>query len=55
MEFSRADYLCGTGQKAFIAALMPKHPLYMRISATTFSLKRSRKAAINKKRDFDSR
>ncbi|PSC80088.1 hypothetical protein C7D71_30835 [Klebsiella pneumoniae] len=26
MEFSRADYLCGTGQKAFIAALMPKHP-----------------------------
>ncbi len=28
MEFSRADYLCGTGQKAFIAALMPKHPLY---------------------------
>ncbi|PLL13789.1 arginine N-succinyltransferase, partial [Klebsiella michiganensis] len=29
MEFSRADYLCGTGQKAFIAALMPKHPLYI--------------------------
>ncbi|TLV16794.1 arginine N-succinyltransferase [Klebsiella indica] len=29
MEFTRADYLCGTGQKAFIAALMPKHPLYI--------------------------
>lgn len=29
MEFARADYLCGTGQKAFIAALMPKHPLYI--------------------------
>ncbi|MDR9890028.1 arginine N-succinyltransferase [Pseudenterobacter timonensis] len=28
MEFSRADYLCGTGHKAFIAELMPKHPIY---------------------------
>ena len=28
MEFSRADYLCGTGKKAFIAELMPKHPIY---------------------------
>lgn len=28
MEFSKADYLCGTGQKAFIAELMPKHPIY---------------------------
>lgn len=28
MEFKRADYLCGTGQKAFIAELMPKHPIY---------------------------
>ena len=28
MEFTRADYLCGTGQKAFIAELMPKHPIY---------------------------
>lgn len=28
MEFSRADFLCGTGQKAFIAELMPKHPIY---------------------------
>ncbi|PWS15075.1 arginine N-succinyltransferase, partial [Klebsiella pneumoniae] len=29
IEFSRADYLSGTGKKAFIAALMPKHPLYI--------------------------
>lgn len=29
MSFSEADYLCGTGQKAFIAELMPKHPLYI--------------------------
>ncbi|MTD26143.1 arginine N-succinyltransferase [Erwinia sorbitola] len=29
MSFSDADYLCGTGQKAFIAELMPKHPLYI--------------------------
>lgn len=28
MPFARADYLCGTGQKAFIAELMPKHPIY---------------------------
>lgn len=28
MEFSKADFLSGTGQKAFIAELMPKHPLY---------------------------
>nr|WP_318381942.1 arginine N-succinyltransferase [uncultured Enterobacter sp.] len=28
MAFSRADHLCGTGQKAFIAELMPKHPIY---------------------------
>ncbi|XTZ36796.1 arginine N-succinyltransferase [Salmonella enterica] len=28
MEFSKADHLCGTGQKAFIAELMPKHPIY---------------------------
>ena len=27
MDFSRADFLCGTGQKAFIAELMPKHPI----------------------------
>lgn len=28
MEFSQADYLTGVGQKAFIAELMPKFPLY---------------------------
>ncbi|MBS0847535.1 arginine N-succinyltransferase [Citrobacter sp. JGM124] len=28
MAFSQADYLCGTGKKAFIAELMPKHPIY---------------------------
>lgn len=28
MDFSRADFLCGIGQKAFIAELMPKHPIY---------------------------
>ena len=28
MEFSRADYLTGVGNKAFIAQLMPKFPLY---------------------------
>ena len=25
---SREDFLCRTGQKAFIAELMPKHPIY---------------------------
>jgi arginine N-succinyltransferase len=28
MEYSRADYLTGIGQKAFIAQLMPHHPVY---------------------------
>ena len=28
MEFSQADYLTGVGNKAFIAKLMPKFPLY---------------------------
>ncbi|AXO61215.1 arginine N-succinyltransferase [Pseudomonas chengduensis] len=28
MEFSQADYLTGVGNKAFIAELMPKFPLY---------------------------
>ncbi|MBV1777283.1 arginine N-succinyltransferase [Burkholderiaceae bacterium DAT-1] len=28
MEFSEADYLTGLGQKAFIAELMPQHPVY---------------------------
>lgn len=29
MDFTDADFLSGTGQKAFIAELMPKHPLYI--------------------------
>lgn len=29
IDFSHADYLSGTGHKAFIAELMPKHPLYL--------------------------
>ena len=29
MSFNDADYLSGTGRKAFIAELMPKHPLYI--------------------------
>ncbi|OJU57386.1 MAG: arginine N-succinyltransferase [Acinetobacter sp. 39-4] len=29
MEFTKADYLSGTGKKAFIAELMPRHPLYV--------------------------
>lgn len=28
MEFSRADYLSGVGNKVFIAELMPQHPVY---------------------------
>jgi arginine N-succinyltransferase len=28
MEYSTADYLTGIGHKAFIAELMPKHPVY---------------------------
>ncbi|HEX5865625.1 MAG TPA: arginine N-succinyltransferase [Casimicrobiaceae bacterium] len=28
MEYSRADYLTGIGRKAFIAQLMPRHPVY---------------------------
>jgi arginine N-succinyltransferase len=31
MEYSRADYLTGIGQKAFIAELMPRHPVYTRL------------------------
>lgn len=29
MDFDKVDFLSGTGQKAFIAELMPKHPLYV--------------------------
>lgn len=28
-EFSRADYMVGTGNKSFIAELMPKYPIYV--------------------------
>lgn len=28
MEFSKADYLSGLGNKSFVAELMPKHPIY---------------------------
>ena len=31
MEFTRADYLTGTGQKSFIAELMPRHPVYVNL------------------------
>lgn len=29
IDFAKADYLSGAGNKAFIAELMPKHPLYV--------------------------
>ena len=31
MEYSTADYLTGIGQKAFIAELMPRHPVYLNL------------------------
>ena len=31
MDFATADYLSGIGQKVFIAELMPRFPVYMRI------------------------
>lgn len=31
IEFSQADYLTGTGNKAFVAELMPKHTLYIHL------------------------
>ncbi|MGE5089000.1 MAG: arginine N-succinyltransferase [Candidatus Levyibacteriota bacterium] len=31
MEYKRADYLTGTGQKSFIAELMPRHPVYVNL------------------------
>ena len=33
MEYKRADYLTGTGQKSFIAELMPRHPVYVNLLA----------------------
>src|SRR6202023_3918629 len=35
MEYSRADYLTGIGQKAFIAELMPRHPVYTTLLPAT--------------------
>src|SRR5438132_10326993 len=35
MEYSTADYLTGIGQKAFIAELMPKHPVYVNLRPAT--------------------
>ena len=29
IEFTKADYLSGTGQKSFIAEMMPRYPLYV--------------------------
>ncbi|WP_293760038.1 arginine N-succinyltransferase [uncultured Aquitalea sp.] len=29
IDFAQADYLTGVGQKAFVAELMPKHPVYV--------------------------
>lgn len=29
IDFAQADYLTGIGQKAFVAELMPKHPVYI--------------------------
>src|SRR5512132_3957741 len=31
MEYSRADYLTGIGQKSFVAELMPRHPVYVNL------------------------
>ncbi|TDR82029.1 arginine N-succinyltransferase [Paludibacterium purpuratum] len=31
MDFSRADYLTGLGEKTFVAELMPKHPIYLEL------------------------
>jgi arginine N-succinyltransferase len=31
MEYTTADYLTGIGQKAFIAELMPRHPVYVNL------------------------
>jgi len=31
MDYSTADYLTGIGQKSFVAELMPRHPVYVRL------------------------
>jgi len=35
MDFSHADHLSGLGSKAFIAELMPKHPVYVNLLPAT--------------------
>ena len=35
MEYKTADYLTGTGQKSFIAELMPRHPVYVNLLPQT--------------------
>jgi len=35
MEYTTADYLTGLGQKAFIAELMPRHPVYVNLLPET--------------------
>jgi arginine N-succinyltransferase len=35
MEYSTADYLTGIGQKAFVAELMPRHPVYVHLLPET--------------------
>jgi arginine N-succinyltransferase len=42
MEFSRADFLSGSGNKSFIAELMPRHPVYVNL------LSKETQAAIGK-------
>ena len=35
MEYKTADYLTGIGQKAFVAELMPRHPVYVNLLPET--------------------
>ena len=45
MEYSTADYLTGIGQKAFVAELMPRYPVYANL------LPRSARAVIGEVHD----
>ena len=38
MEFSQADYLTGVGNKAFIAELMPKFPVWLGVIALSWAM-----------------
>ncbi len=44
MEYSTADYLTGIGQKAFVAELMPRYPVYANLLAG-FRARRHRRGA----------